>query len=204
MLVPAAGGHTLGQVALPDGAARSTSPGPRWPSTRRRRSSPCPTSAQASPTTGTRWTALGLALTSADLVGTMRGPCSSPPTTPRNAGSTARRSARSRPSSTCWPTPSSPRRSASSPSRSPGGRRPPAGDALAQAAVAQGVRRQAARTVCETRHPGARRHRQHLGVPGPRARRRALLSSDVLGGTGTNLARLLDHHGIPEGARGLR
>ncbi len=26
--------------------------------------------------------------------------------------------------------------------------------------------------------------------------RRALLSSDVLGGTGANLARVLDHHGI--------
>jgi alkylation response protein AidB-like acyl-CoA dehydrogenase len=36
--------------------------------------------------------------------------------------------------------------------------------------------------------------------------RRALLSSDVLGGTGTNLARVLDHHDITHvgGARGLR
>jgi alkylation response protein AidB-like acyl-CoA dehydrogenase len=33
--------------------------------------------------------------------------------------------------------------------------------------------------------------------------RRALLSSDVLGGAGASLARVLDHHGIGNGTNGI-
>ena len=125
VLVPAAGGHTLGHVALGrTPAAASTSPGPRCaldPGARsvaraRRRPGCSPT------TTSARWTALGLALDRRrPRRHRCRARCGSPPTTPRSAGSTARRSARSRPCSTCWPTPSSPSRGrAASPSTRPG------------------------------------------------------------------------------------
>ena len=57
-------------------------------------------------------------------------------------------------------------------------------DALAAAAVAKAYGARAARLVRDG-HPGPRRHRQHLGVPGTHVHlRRALLSSDVLGGAG--------------------
>ena len=43
-----------------------------------------------------------------------------------------------------------------------------ADEALAAASVAKAYCARAARAVCETVDPGARRHRQHLGVPGAR------------------------------------
>jgi alkylation response protein AidB-like acyl-CoA dehydrogenase len=75
--------------------------------------------------------------------------------------------------------------------------------ALASAALAKAYSARAARTVCETAiqvHGGIGNTWEclaHVHL------RRALLSTDVLGGTGPCLGRVLDHHGI--GAeRGLR
>ena len=200
MLVPAAGGHTLAQVALADGAGRvDLTRADGRPSTRRRRSSPCPTRRSPSPTTGTsRWTALGLALTSADLVGTMRGAvqlAADYAKERRQYGKAigsfqavqhlladafvAMEGARSAALHAAWAVDAL-----------------PAGDALAAAAVAKAYSARAARTVCETAiqvHGGIGNTWEclaHVHL------RRALLSSDVLGGTGANLARVLDHHGI--------
>lgn len=50
-----------------------------------------------------RWLALALAATAADLVGTARGRTPWPVTTRKSVSSTANRSARIRPSRTCWP-----------------------------------------------------------------------------------------------------
>ena len=72
---------------------------------------------------------------------------------------------------------------------------PPA-DALAAAAVAKAYCARAARTVCETAiqvHGGIGNTWEclaHVHL------RRALLSTDVLGGVEPRLARVLDHHGI--------
>ena len=69
-------------------------------------------------------------------------------------------------------------------------------DALAAAAVAKAYSARAARTVCETAiqvHGGIGNTWECLAHV---YLRRALLSSDVLGGTGPNLARVLAHHGI--------
>ena len=114
---------------------------------------------------------LGLAVTCADLVGTMRGALDAGRRLRRGrAGSTARPSAPSRPCSTCWPTPSSPWRArAASPCTRPGrSTRCRAADALAAAVGGQGLLRPGRPRRVRDGHPGARRHRQHLGVPGPR------------------------------------
>ena len=83
-------------------------------------------------------------------------------------------------------------------------------EALAAAAIAKAYGARAARTVCETAiqvHGGIGNTWECLAHV---FLRRALLSTDVLGGVGANLARVLDHHGIdrdgtaPGGARGLR
>lgn len=72
----------------------------------------------------------------------------------------------------------------------------PAADALAAAAVAKAYCARAARMVCETAiqvHGGIGNTWEclaHIYL------RRALLSTDVLGGVGANLARVLAHHGI--------
>jgi alkylation response protein AidB-like acyl-CoA dehydrogenase len=209
MLVPAAGGHTLGQVALPDRAARVD--------LTRATVALDPAAAvvavpdQAQPITDdgeTRWTALGLALTSADLVGTMRGAvqlAADYAKERRQYGKAigsfqavqhlladafvATEGARSAALHAAWAVDAL-----------------PAGDALAAAAVAKAYSARAARTVCETAiqvHGGIGNTWEclaHVHL------RRALLSSDVLGGTGANLARVLDHHGITHlgGTRGLR
>ena len=77
-------------------------------------------------------------------------------------------------------------------------------DALAAAAVAKAYCARAAPDGVRDRHPGARRHRQHLGVPGPRPSSAGRSSrASVLGGVGANLERVLAHHGIG-GDRGLR
>jgi len=76
-------------------------------------------------------------------------------------------------------------------------------DALAAAAVAKAYCARAARTVCETAiqvHGGIGNTWEcvaHVFL------RRALLSTDVLGGVGASLDRVVTHHGIG-GDRGLR
>jgi alkylation response protein AidB-like acyl-CoA dehydrogenase len=72
----------------------------------------------------------------------------------------------------------------------------PAHDALAAAAVAKAYCARAARGVCETAiqvHGGIGNTWDCLAHV---YLRRALLSSDVLGGVGPSLARILEHHGI--------
>ena len=163
---------------------------------------------QAQPITDegeTRWTALGLAVTTADLVGTMRGAvqlAADYAKERRQYGQAigsfqavqhlladalvATEGARSAALHAAWAVDAL-----------------PAGDALAAAAVAKAYGARAARTVCETAiqvHGGIGNTWEclaHVHL------RRALLSSDILGGTGANLARVLDHHGI-DAARGLR
>jgi len=69
-------------------------------------------------------------------------------------------------------------------------------EALAAAAVAKAYSARAARTVCETAiqvHGGIGNTWECLAHV---YLRRALLSTDLLGGTGPNLARVLTHHGI--------
>ncbi len=79
----------------------------------------------------------------------------------------------------------------------------PVADALGAAALAKAYCARSARTVCETAiqvHGGIGNTWEclaHVHL------RRALLSSDVLGGSGANLQRVLDHHGIGDG-HGLR
>ena len=107
-------------------------------------------------------------------------------TTPPSAGSTARRSARSRRCSTCWPTPSSRWRASRSVSLHAAWAVDalPADDALAAAAVAKAYCARAARTVCETAiqvHGGIGNTWECLAHV---YLRRALLSSDLLGGVG--------------------
>ena len=148
--------HRRGRArsAAPRRAAASTSPGPSRPS-------PTPgtvdgasagSPVRSAATTWPRWRSLGLAVTSADLVGVMRGALDLTTDYARSARSTAPPSGRSRRCSTCWPTPSSPWRArAASPSTRPGPwtrcRRP---DALAAASAAKAYCARAARSVCET------------------------------------------------------
>lgn len=190
VLVPAAGGHTLAQVALPDGAGRVDPTRATVVLDPAAAVVPLPDGGQViTDEAEARWTALGLALTSADLVGTMRGAVQLAVDYAKDRrqygtpiGSfqavqhlladafVAAEGARSAALHAAWAVDAL-----------------PAGDALAAAA---------ARTVCETAiqvHGGIGNTWEclaHLDL------RRALLSSDVLGGTGANLARVLDHHGI--------
>ena len=151
------------------------------------------------------WTALGLALTAADLVGTMRGAIDLATAYAlerrqygRPVGSfqavqhlladavVAMEGARSATLHAAWAVDAL----------------PPA-DALAAAAVAKAWSARAARAVCETAiqvHGGIGNTWEcfaHVHL------RRALLSIDVLGGTGPNLDRVLAHRGIG-GSDGLR
>jgi Acyl-CoA dehydrogenase, C-terminal domain len=207
MLVPAAGGHTLAQVALPDDGGRVDLTRATVPlDAGLHLVVPVPDQAARISDEGeTRWTALGLALTAADLVGTMRGAvqlAADYAKERRQYGKAigsfqavqhlladafvAMEGARSAALHAAWAVDAL-----------------PAGDALAAAAVAKAYSARAARTVCETAiqvHGGIGNTWECLAHV---YLRRALLSSDVLGGTGANLARVLDHHGI-EGARGLR
>lgn len=73
----------------------------------------------------------------------------------------------------------------------------PTQDAAAAAAVAKAWCARAARNVCETAiqvHGGIGNTWECLAHV---FLRRALASSDLFGGVGTNLGRVLDHHGIP-------
>ena len=162
----------------------------------------------AGPLTGAglaTWTALGLALTSADLVGTMQGAidrtvdyATSRRQYGRPIGSfqavqhlladalVLMEGSRSVSLHAAWAVDAL-----------------PADDALAAAAVAKAYCARAARSVCETAiqvHGGIGHTWEcmaHVHL------RRALLSSDVLGGAGPSLERVLAHHGIG-GAHGLQ
>ena len=158
-----------------------------------------------SPEAETRWTALGLALTSADLVGTMRGALQLATDYAKERRQYGRpigsfqavqhlladalvavEGASSATRHAAWAVDAL-----------------PADEALAAGAVAKAYAARAARSVCETAiqvHGGIGNTWEclaHVHL------RRALLSSDVLGGAGASLARVLDHHGIGE-AHGLR
>ncbi len=212
VLVPAVGGHALGQVALDD-----TTGGPGGPDLTRATAvldpatpvGPVADQTQVVTDEGeTRWTALGLAVTSADLVGIMRGAvelaagyAKERRQYGRPIGSfqavqhlladafVAVEGARSAALHAAWAVDALPAR-----------------DALAAGAVAKAYSARAARTVCETAiqvHGGIGNTWECLAHV---YLRRALLASDILGGAGANLARVLDHHGITHlgGARGLR
>ena len=152
-----------------------------------------------------RWTALGLALTCADLVGTMDGAvqlsCAYAASRRQDGapiGSfqavqhlladafVAAEGSRSVARHAAWAVDAL-----------------AADDALAAAAVAKAYCARAARNVCETAiqvHGGIGNTWEclaHVHL------RRALLSTDVLGGAGASLARVLAHHGIG-GGDGLR
>jgi alkylation response protein AidB-like acyl-CoA dehydrogenase len=145
-----------------------------------------------------RWTALGLAMTCADLVGTMRGVIELTreyATVRRQFGVAigsfqavqhmladafvAMEGSRSVALHAAWAVDAL---------------RPD--DALAAAAVAKAYCARAARSVCETAiqvHGGIGNTWECLAHV---YLRRALLSSDVLGGAGPSLARIVEHHGI--------
>jgi alkylation response protein AidB-like acyl-CoA dehydrogenase len=153
----------------------------------------------------TRWTALGLALTCADLVGTMRGavqlaggyaaqrkqygvPVGSFQAVQHLLADAfvAMEGSRSVTLYAAWAVDAL-----------------PAPESLAAAAVAKAYCARAARAVCETAiqvHGGIGNTWECLAHV---YLRRAQLSSDVLGGVGPSLARVLAHHGIG-GSDGLR
>jgi alkylation response protein AidB-like acyl-CoA dehydrogenase len=152
-----------------------------------------------------RWRALGLALTSADLVGVMRGAlelsrdyATSRQQFGRPVGSfqavqhlladscVLMEGSRSVARHAAWAVDAL-----------------PAQDALVAAATAKAYCARAARVVCETSiqvHGGIGNTWEclaHVHL------RRALLSSEILGGAGVNVERVLAHHGIG-GSHGLR
>ena len=210
VLVPAPGGHTLATVALDPAAAATAEPVdlPRAAVALHPGAAVVPVPGQArllSDEAEARWTALGLALTAADLVGTMRGAvdlAAAYAKERRQYGApigsfqavqhlladafVAVEGARSATLHAAWAVDAL-----------------PAGEALAAGAVAKAYASRAARSVCETAiqvHGGIGNTWEclaHVHL------RRAILATDVLGGTGPNLARVLDHHQIG-GARGLR
>jgi alkylation response protein AidB-like acyl-CoA dehydrogenase len=197
-LVPASNGHVLGVIEVaPAGEqvdlTRTTALA--------RRSSPAPLADQHRPITDedlTRWTALGLAATSADLVGVMRGAVqlARDYAAERHqygvaVGSfqavqhlladafVAMEGARSATLHAAWAVDAL-----------------PADDALVAGAVAKAYGARAARMVCEIAvqvHGGVGNTWECLAHV---FLRRALLSSDVLGGTGPNLGRVLADRGI--------
>jgi alkylation response protein AidB-like acyl-CoA dehydrogenase len=211
VLVPAAGGHTLGQVALPSGDAGGEDGGPDLTRTTVALGPAVPVVAVPGQTRvlpdddEVRVTALGLALTSADLVGTMRGAVRLATDYARERrqygapigsfqavqhlladAAVAAEGSHSAALHAAWAVDAL-----------------PAGEALAAAAVAKAYAARAARSVCETAiqvHGGIGNTWEclaHVHL------RRALLATEILGGAGANLARVIDHHGIG-GARGLR
>jgi alkylation response protein AidB-like acyl-CoA dehydrogenase len=190
-------GSRVGQVALPSGEV---------PVDLTRPSVPFPGPTQVAPLEGrpladadiARWTALGLALTCADLVGTMRGAvelareyASSRKQYGVTIGSfqavqhlmadahVATEGSRSAALHAAWAVDAL-----------------PPSEALAAAALAKAYCARAARPVCETAiqvHGGIGNTWEclaHVHL------RRALLSSDVLGGADASLDRVLAHHGI--------
>jgi len=206
LFMPTAGGHTLAQVALPEGAGRVDLTRATVALDPTAAVVPLPDSGRViTDEAEARWTALALALTSADLVGTMRGAVQLASTYAKERrqygkpiGSfqavqhlqadafVAVEGSASVALHAAWAVDAL-----------------PTADALAAAAVAKAYCARAARSVCETAiqvHGGIGNTWEclaHLYL------RRALLSSDILGGTGANLARVLTHHQIGA-ARGLR
>lgn len=206
LLVPAPGGHALGQVDLPDAVPRvdlTRSAVALEPGT-----TVVPLTDQARAITAddvTSWSALGLAATCADLVGTMRGAVQLASEYAkerrqygRPVGSfqavqhlladafVATEGSLSVALHAAWAV------DALAPH-----------DAVAAAALAKAYCARAARDVCETTiqvHGGIGNTWECLAHV---YLRRALLSSDALGGAGASLALLLDHRGIG-GGRGLR
>ena len=206
VLLPTPGGHTLGAVAPQGrpGGVDLTRPavavGPAATV------DPVPDQGRAlAPDDLARWSALGLALTCADLVGAMRGAvdlaCEYAKER-RQYGTAigsfqavqhvladafvATEGSRSAALHAAWAVDAL-----------------PADEASLAAAVAKAYCARASRAVCETAiqvHGGIGNTWECLAHV---FARRALLSSDVLGGVGPSLARVLDHHGIG-GARGLR
>jgi alkylation response protein AidB-like acyl-CoA dehydrogenase len=150
-----------------------------------------------------RWTALGLALTSADLVGAMRGAVALTQAYAierRQYGASigsfqavqhlladahvAAEGSRSVALHAAWAV------DALAP-----------GDAVAAGAVAKAYCARAARSVCETAvqvHGGIGNTWECLAHV---YLRRALLSTDILGGVGPNLERVLAHEGVADGLR---
>ena len=153
----------------------------------------------------TTWTALGLALTCADLVGTMAGAVR------LSVGYAAERHQYGVPVGSFQAVQHllADAHVATEGSRSVALHAAwavdalPPDEALAAAAVAKAYCARAARTVCETAiqvHGGIGNTWEclaHVHL------RRAVLSTDVLGGVGPSLARVLDHHGLG-GDHGLR
>ncbi|MHB8662318.1 MAG: acyl-CoA dehydrogenase family protein [Acidimicrobiales bacterium] len=206
LLVPTPDGHQLARVALSgagrgvDLTRRSVAIDPSEPVT--------VVDSPRRPLTGdevTRWTALAISLTCADLVGTMRGAVD---LTREYAGArrqygaaigsfqavqhmvadahVAMEGSRSVALHAAWAADAL----------------PPA-DALGAAAVAKAYCGRAARAVCETAiqvHGGIGNTWECLAHV---YLRRALLSTDVFGGVGISLKRVLDHHGVG-GSDGLR
>jgi alkylation response protein AidB-like acyl-CoA dehydrogenase len=206
LLVPAPGGHTLGRVAVPAGAARVDLTRPTVALDPAAEVGPVPGQGRiVSGEAETRWTSLGLALTSADLVGAMDGavhlavdyakerrqygtPVGSFQAVQHLLADAfvAVEGARSTALHAAWAVDAL-----------------PPGDALAAAAVAKAYGARAARTACETAiqvHGGIGNTWECLAHV---FLRRVVLSSDVLGGAGASLDRVLAHHGIGD-ARGLR
>jgi alkylation response protein AidB-like acyl-CoA dehydrogenase len=206
LLVPAPGGHIVAQAAVGAGTDRVDLT--RWTAALDPGEAAGPVADRTRPLDDdavARWTALGLALTAADLVGTMRGAvdlaCGYAKER-RQYGQAigafqavqhlladalvAVEGSRSAALHAAWAV------DALAPA-----------EALAAASVAKAYAARAARTVCETAiqvHGGIGNTWEclaHVHL------RRAILSGDVLGGAGANLARVLDHHGIG-GAGGLR
>ena len=195
-------GHHLAQVGLDGPPARVALTRP---------SAPLAPSADVAPVAGAarpltdgdlvRWTALGLSLACADLVGAMEGAvrlATAYATDRRQYGVpigsfqavqhlladafVATEGARSATLYAAWAVDEL-----------------PDGDALAAAAVAKAYCARAARDVCETAiqvHGGIGNTWECLA---PVYLRRCLLSGDVLGGAAASLARVLSHHGIGGG-----
>ena len=206
LLVPEVGGHRLGLVALDEGGGGADLTRPTVVLGPAAAVVPVADQTRVLPDEAeVRVTALGLALTSADLVGVMRGAvtlATGYAKERRQYGApigsfqavqhlladafVAVEGARSATLHAAWAVDAL-----------------PAGDALAAAAVAKAYGARAARTVCETAiqvHGGIGNTWEHLAHV---YLRRALLSGDVLGGVGPCLARVLEHQGIG-GDRGLR
>jgi alkylation response protein AidB-like acyl-CoA dehydrogenase len=207
VLVPVEGGHALAEVALgPVGVGTDlTRPGAAIDPASVATPLESPGSRPLADDDLSAWTALGLALDCADLVGTMRGAvdlavgyASDRRQFDRLIGSfqavqhlladahVVMEGSRSAARHAAWAVDAL-----------------PSGDALAAAAVAKAYCARAARTVCETTiqvHGGTGNTWECLAHV---FLRRALLSTDVLGGEGANLDRVLAHQGIG-GGRGLR
>jgi hypothetical protein len=205
VLVPARDGYRLGRAAVPDAGTSADLTRPAA------LAGPAPLEAvhgQRKPITRDalgQWTSLGLALTSADLVGIMRGALrlacehakarrqfgvaigSFQAIQHRLADAlTALEGARSIALAAAWAVDAL-----------------PADEAMAKAAMAKAYCSRAARAVCEAAiqvHGGIGNTwecQAHLYL------RRSIVSTDILGGTGANLERALEHHGI-RAAHGLR